>query len=58
VYYYEKIHNAIIVVGKVEDTKREIIRRKSKERQYNDQNKKTIGQTMIYKTLHTKPKIG
>jgi len=41
---------------KVEDTKEVIRIRKSKDRQHNGE-KRTEGQTTIYKTLHIKQKI-
>ena len=40
-----------------EDTKGIFRTPDSKDRQYNDQRKKTKGQTMIYKAIHRKLKI-
>ena len=46
-----------IIIVELEDTKEVIIIRKlKKDRQHNDQRKKTKEQTAIYKTLHRKLK--
>jgi len=52
--------NKMVVLSKekFEDTKGVIrIRKSKKDRQHNDQKKRTKGQTTIYKTIHIKSKI-
>jgi vacuolar-type H+-ATPase subunit C/Vma6 len=55
----KSVLNMILMSYKFEDTKGVIrSRRSNKDRQHNDQRKRRKGQTMIYKTLHRKLKIG